>query len=409
MVKDIVTEEQRQQALSELEKSTGVRSCITDPSKRTFVAGGLDWLKLYAFGCPTNQDLLSRLEKLKENAREGQTEWIELAGRRWKVEPHGDGKGANNLPYLLTHAGLRLALGGRQDSGPVAMIEAQGSYCGGVHPQELHRDLKEIVCRVGVNPERFTISRMDVHGDLAGIHLRTFLRVFASDCVVKRAKKWALYGEGNFENVSGLYFGKRGRGAYCRIYDKVRELETDDDKYKTYLAVHDLRELPAQLTRVEFELSGEWFREEWGDSLSDTVFERLGSVVDYLTNQWLRFCSHVDRKNTDSAKGTAWWKYLGSKMAQQMDGSKPRVVKPKPIPKTSKYLEQIRGNLAALVGGKLGQGPPDIAAAFELVLPMFGETDNVKFRDSVENKCSLHEQRVVEWNQWCSQGMAEAG
>jgi hypothetical protein len=411
MDKDIDTEAQRQQALSELEKSLGVRPCITDPPKRIFVAGGLDWCKLYVFGCPTTADLLNRLEKAKTKLKEGgREEWIDLAGMTWRVEAFGDGKGSNNLPYLLTCAGLRLALGSRAGSGPVAMIEAQGSYCAGRDPQELHKELKEIVCKVGVNPDRFTVSRLDVHGDMAGLHLSTFVKVFASGGVIKRAKKWSLFGEGNFEDVSGLYFGKRGRGAYCRIYDKVRELERDEDKLKSYLAAHDLTELPESLTRVEFELSGEWFREEWRDSDSDAVFDRLGTITEYLMHDWLRFCFHVDRRHTDHAKPCSWWKYLGLKMAQQMHGFQKRSQKPRPIPRTSKYLEQIRGNLAALVGGKLGQGPPDIASAFnQFVVPLFKESDQLKFRDSLETKCLQHDQRVAEWELWCSQGLAEAG
>ncbi len=391
---------------SEVGRKPGeVRTCITDLSKLSVVSAGVDWCKLYAQGTPVDPEICNELEAYKEKAKESQRGvYVELAGINWKVEPRGDGDGANHLPYLLTCAGLRLALGRRTGSGAVAMIEAQGRYCAGRDPQVLHKELKAIVCKAGVQPTRFIVSRLDIYGDVAGVPVSRVIKAFMSGNVVKRSRKWNFEGEGHFEQSTGIYFGKRGQAVMARIYDKVAELEKNEDKRTAFLTVHGLESLPPVVTRVEFEVLADFFRETWKAANSDEVFAALGSISRYLMKDWLRVCFHVDRNNTQKAKACSWWQHLGEKIAQRMHYFAPRCDVPPLLPSRVKLKAQVLGCVAAL-NAMLGFAPQNVEAAFDNVRAICTDLDAVYLRDRSEDRCLEFDQRKKQWEQRSSQAL----
>ena len=142
-------------------------------------------------------------------------------------------------------------------------IRDRGRYCAGRDPQVLHKELKAIVCKAGVQPTRFIVSRLDIYGDVAAVPVSRVIKAFMSGNVVKRSRKWNFEGQGDFEQSTGIYFGKRGQAVMARIYDKVAELAKDEDKRTAFLAVHGLETMPPVVTRVEFEVLADFFRETW--------------------------------------------------------------------------------------------------------------------------------------------------
>ena len=382
-----------------------VRTCITDLSKLTVVSAGVDWCKLYAHGVPVDSEICDELEALKTKAKESpRGVYCELAGRDWKVEPRGEGDGANHLAYLLTAPGLRLALGRGTGAGVVAMIEAQGRYCAGRDPQVLHKELKNIVCKAGVQPSRFIVSRLDIYGDVAGVPVSRVIKAFMAGNVVKRSRKWNFEGEGHFEQSTGIYFGKRGQAVMARIYDKVAELSKNEDKRTAFLAVHGLETLPAVVTRVEFEVLADFFRETWKASNSDEVFASLGSIARYLMSDWLRVCFHVDRNNTQKAKACSWWQYLGEKISQRMHYFAPRCDLPPLVPSRTKLKAQVLGCVAAL-NAMLGFAPQSVHAAFDNVRTICTDLDAVYLRDRSETRYLEFDQRKKQWEQRSSQAL----
>ncbi len=383
-------------------KQQGCGSGITHPETLHFIAGGLDWLKLWAFGRCVTSDEFQRLEKLRDRAQESDRPvYHVMAGMVWTVQPRGVSRASNYMPVALTCAGLTVAFCQREGSGPVAMIEAEGSYCGGRDPQELYRELKRIISQCGVAASHFKISRMDIYGDMGGIHISSVIRAFANDNVVKRSRKWKLEGEGMFKNVQGVYFGRRGH-LMCRIYDKAKQVAADPDDEKAYLIRSGLQQMPQKCTRTEFQIHSEAINELWPGMNADEVFASLATLTEYLMQEWLRVCSHVDHNHTDRAKPVAWWQYLGRKMAQAVKGVLPRPAIVTPLPKVNKLLKGLKGYLTSIYG-RLGLAPSTVQDGLSGLSDYFNEADNESFRDGIERKVVEFDQRAEQYVQLAKQ------
>lgn len=362
-----------------------VQSCITDPAKLSFLCGGLDWLKLYGFGglCPSW--VLEDLRRLKMAAVEGSPDvFIELGGKIWTVEPYSSGKGSNCLAYVLTWGAVRLALSARP-SGPCAMIEAQGTFCAGRSPREVHDELRQIVTSVGCSPDRFVVSRLDIHADVVGVPFSRISKAFVSGNIVKRSKDWNMHGHGDFDKGTGLYFGKRGQPVIARVYDKARQLAANEDKAATYCCAHSLTEVPSVLTRVEFEMTADFFRDKWKWENSNEVLDGLSTVAEYLMNDWLRVCYHVDRNNTQLAKPASWWKFIADKLVNKLNAFGPVGERVPMVPNKERSISQVVGHVATICA-LAGKAPRDLNHAFEYLSELLNEEHNVRFRDKVELK-----------------------
>ena len=387
-------------------KTRGVQSSITDPSTLHFVGSACDWLRFPVFGGSVSLEVLEQLKAKKQEALNSVTPvYFDLAGQTWIVAPVSDAKGSNSLPYVLKGPGIQISLaegvigrpvslladGGRgsgcvvddpSHARPVAALAFTGQYCARFNPQELVEDAKAWLDKLGVRVERLGVpTRLDIRGDIAGLHVSKVIRDFALGRIVKRARKWSLEGEGQWEDVTGLYLGKRTQGVMARVYDKALELKKDPDKLKEYLLVNGLEELPEVLTRVEFELHSDFFREKWNARCLEDVFKNLGAIIEYLMQDWLRVCVEVDRNHTDRAINAAWWDWLKAHMigAALVVGEKP---KPEVLPPdTSKCVRQFWGCLSTMCAS-IGIVPRDKIHALELVLEHFGACDEEKFKEA---------------------------
>ncbi len=376
-------------------ENKGCESSITHPQTLHFIGGGLDWLKLWCFGRAVPAKLYDQLLKARDRAQLSERPIIfKLGNIFWTVQPKGVSKAANYMPVTLTSSGLTIAFCQRE-SGPVAMIQAEGAYCGAHTPQGLFKHLKEVVSSCGVAASRYTISRMDIHGDLAGVHVSRVVKAFAEENIVKRSKKWKLEGEGTFAGVQGCYFGARAR-AVARIYDKAKHVAQDPDMQRTYLNRFGLTEMPENVLRAEFELHAEFFSELWGTVDAERVFQMLETLVGYLMHDWLRVCSSVDHNHTDRAKPQAFWAHLRNKMMGCMSGTEPRPKVVRPVPQVSRLFRQMAG-IANTICAALGQGPGTVKDALNLLSEEYNESDNLRFRDDIERKITLFDQREAEF------------
>ena len=370
----------------------GVRPCNTDPPKLTFFAGGLDWLKLYVFGGLCPERLRGVLEKAKKAAETDHPDrYIELGERLWQVQDHGEGKGSNSMAYLLCSGGLRLALNARE-SGPCAMIEAQGAFCAGRAPFEVFEELKDIVRDVGCSIIRTTVSRLDIHADMLGLPMSRVAKAHNNDQIVRRAKEFGTRGFGRACDVETLYVGSRSSSVFARIYDKSRELSKNDEKAAHYKSIHGLSEVPEVLTRVEFELGGDFFRETWRAEDAEEGFKSLGTIARYLTHDWIRVCHHVDRNNTQKAKAVAWWQYMSDRLVMCMAGQGNRGDRLPVVPDTDRLKKQVVGTLASLCA-RLGVNPGDVDGACRQLVALVKEEDNLSLRDKVELRYFEFDQR----------------
>lgn len=385
--------------------SQSPRTCITGASNRRVVAAGLDWCKIYVFGGPCPEAFLREVEGLKRKVRDtGEFQAVDHGGRFWAVEATGDGKGSNHLPLLLTSGGYRVALSEGGDGRPVAMVEAQGSECAGKAPAQVLTELRELIGGFAVRMERCVVSRLDVHADVEGLEIASVMRAFMKGLIVKRSRVWKMEGEGQFDQATGLSFGRRGAGVYCRLYDKARELAGDPEKAQRYLVAHGLENVPEVLTRVEFELRADYFR-EWGAEDAGDVFRGLGAIVEDLMEKWIRVCVHVDRENGNSSRATVaeWWSSVRESLGRVCEGFVKPVLKPRPLPDVRKLGRAVVGYVASICG-RIGVAPQSVRQAFEVVQQYaLSAADDREVMDRSEEKWIHFEGRRVQWEQWIAQ------
>jgi hypothetical protein len=382
-----------------------VQSSITDLTKLSFVGFGVDWLRFPVYGRSVPSHVLADLKAAKAKAKGSQDPvYFELGGMTWTVVPNSDAKGVNNLPYMLKCAGVTLSLGEGGPGRPVAAVQATGRYCANFHPNELKTELKALVARVGVIAERFGCpTRLDIRGDVSGLHVSRLADAVAKDRVLTRADCDEVLR--THKKVNAVIFGRRGGRVYCRAYDKVLELSKDDDKRAEYLNVNALERLPEVLTRLEYELSSDFFRETWGARSLDQVFDTLGMLVEYLMHDWLRVCVDVNRNNTQRSKTTSWWAWLKSKMIAAAGASGERPKAEALEPDASKLVRQIIGcasSALALVGLVPSNAKDAITLLFQEFLKDF---DEVRFKEQFWRKS----ERLSEFTQlWCGRSASRA-
>lgn len=387
------------------ENGRQVQTSITDLTKLKFIGLGVDWVRFPVYGRSVPSHVLEALKAAKARAKESEEPvYFVLGGLTWTVVPKSDAKGVNNLPYMLKCAGVTLSLGEGGPGRPVAAVQATGRYCAMFHPKELKTELKALVARVGVVAERFGVpTRLDIRGDVAGLHVSRMADAVARDRVLTRADCDEVFR--THKKVNAVIFGRRGGRVYCRVYDKVLELSKDDDKRAEYLNANSLESLPEVLTRLEYELTSDFFRETWGARSLDQVFDTLGVLVEYLMHDWLRVCVDVDRNHTELSKISSWWQWLKSKMiaAAGVSGERP---KPETLePDASKLLRQIIGcasSALALVGLVPTNAKDAITLLFQEFLKDFDET---RFKEQFWRKS----ERLSEFTQlWCGRSAARA-
>ncbi len=137
------------------------------------------------------------------------------------------------------------------------------------------------------------VSRLDLHSDWQGIELKAHER----SNFVRYSDRLALYEVG--EEMSGLYFGKRGGSLYCRIYDKSRDMK--DKGHDWWPDVWGPKYDPEQkVMRVEFEFNREGLR-SFGVDTPEDAFERAASLWAYAACKWLTL-----RVPTDDDTRSRW-------------------------------------------------------------------------------------------------------
>lgn len=378
-------------------KPRQVQTSITDLTKLRFVGFGVDWLRFPVYGRPVPSDVLARLKDAKAKAKESADPvYFELGGLHWTVVPKSDAKGVNNLPYMLKCAGVTLSLGEGGAGRPVAAVQASGLYCATCHPNELKTELKSLVLRVGVLAERFGVpTRLDIRGDVAGLHVGRMADAVAKDRVLTRADCDEVLR--THKKVNAVIFGRRGGRVYCRVYDKVLELSKDDTKRSAYLRLNNMESLPEVLTRVEYELSNDFFRETWGCQSLDQVFSTLGTLVEYLMHDWLRVCVEVNRNNTQRSKTVSWWQWLKQKMvaAAGATGERPKHEHLPADP--TKLIKQIMGCASSALA-LVGLVPKNAMDAISLLVQEFSSAfDEAKFKDDFWRKSDQFAQFAQQW------------
>lgn len=225
-----------------------------------------------------------------------------FGGDFYEVQATGKG-GAQYMAYALLGNGIRIYIQHKTEphgETPNVMVIAGSQYClmrGGV--DALFADVRRRVSSFGGDVLFDKVSRVDLFCDLPQ-DVGTVCEAFSDDRFVTRARDWGLYGEGR--RKTGVTVGK---SIMFRAYDKRHELKGDSVKRATWENVEWDGDVPEHVTRFEFELKREPLKSLQVDGLS-SLRERLVSIWDYLTCQWLRVAAAgIDRTHTSRVESEA--------------------------------------------------------------------------------------------------------
>jgi len=167
---------------------------------------------------------------------------------------------------------------------------------------------------------KWTVSRIDLAADLAGVALRAEdLERFTTRAAMRREHHAAATGTHLGRRLTGFDFGKRGGGTYARIYDKTEQAHPDAQIREDWANVgYRPADHGAIVWRVEFEvrpgLLRELVREDGSRISGDTsrlLREDLDSIWVYLTS-WLCFRTSVGSKRLSRREPEPWWRGLSA-------------------------------------------------------------------------------------------------
>ena len=288
------------------------------PSNRQ--TGGIDWLEFSCYGefgskWDALQMSLDDAKRVATKADDGRC-LMQLPGTDHvvSVKPGGKNKGYGYCKWSFEDAGIEYGVVARQTSGgdavsgkgghPVLYVKITGLTCLVIGWQEAVRRVREVMSQLSFTCVNECISRVDICADVLGQSVKSYMRAFIDERLVRRSESWAMWGRGQYDGIETIRFGA-DEGLQVRIYDKVEETAKDEQKRALMIDRRWGGVLPDQAIRVEYELGRDELKSKGITNLA-TLQEGMRKLVDYLTHEWLRFTDEVpDRANGNQARAKA--------------------------------------------------------------------------------------------------------
>lgn len=289
--------------------------------------GGVDWLSIAVYGDWDTQkywQLRRVLEAGKVKAQEaGENAVMDLPeGGQAVVRPSGVRHGPIFAEWVIECGGVKLHLSKRQfehATMPSLFVELGSVALMQYGHVALWEDVQRLLGELGFSRTRDVPSRVDICVDRPGVSMTEYACLYDHERYVCRActdQKWR-----DRKKVTGLGFGK---GIHCRIYDKLKEVESQPEKYAVLLERRYGGVRPASAVRVEFQLRRDEMKDQFDVKDTADLFAKLGSIAKFLTEDWLRFTEKtVDRKNNHQglAGVAAEWEAVKADFAEAFSGS----------------------------------------------------------------------------------------
>ena len=199
------------------------------------------------------------------------------------------------------------------------------------------------------------INRADLYVDVAGLSLEKMKR----ENRVCYSTKYAMYEEGG--DITGHCYGARGGDIFCRIYDKLKEINDISHKAWMYEVWSRNGWNGEKVTRVEFELRRGFFRDIECSSIDDLFLLNLSDVWVTCT-KWLTF--RVDGKSRlKDRELTEYWKFVADSWGEGVKLKRKR--------RSGDIREKIKNadrRLLAAVADSSGYRQESIRETFERIL-----------------------------------------
>jgi len=290
------------------------RQEVAQSKGTALVRGGLDWLKVSCYG-RWKRDRLPALQaaleaaKLKSQGKEGTGTIDGADGDLLVVGASGVRKKGLHFAWLFDWQGITFLVSSRgdeHDTLPNVVVDIPSLVLMRWGHVRAWQEVKRLLAGLGFELSRAVPGRADPCADLADRSARDLWNLCQAGQCVRRAKKWNLYGEGDFTAVQTLNLGKSG--VKMRAYEKVQELQAKgnaeaEEKWDLLVAQRWGKEVRKAL-RVEFQVDRECLRDQFRVNTVEELFAKLGAIVEWLTLDWVRITAEPpDRANGHERRG----------------------------------------------------------------------------------------------------------
>ena len=199
------------------------------------------------------------------------------------------------------------------------------------------------------------INRVDLYVDVAGLSLEEMKR----ENRVCYSGKYAMYEDSG--KITGHSYGARGGDIYCRIYDKLKEINDISHKSWMFGIWSNNGWNGEEVTRVEFELRRGFFRDIEYGTIDDLFLLNLSDVWVTCT-KWLSFREDgaIRLKDREVAE---YWKFVADSWGEGVKLKRKR--------RSGDIRERIKNadrRLLAAIADSSGYRQESISETFERVL-----------------------------------------
>lgn len=280
------------------------------PTSNGTGSGGLDWLEFTVYGGFDDSYLvhseqfeyamLSAGEKLGNST-------VAVLGATLKVAPRGHRWGIQFFRWVAEYDGITISFGkfGQSSKLPVAKVHVSSLALMIRGGQACYDQAMNILQVVGIIAERTSLYRVDFCHDEAGQDPHEIGVAIDNGEVISRIKAEPEFKKGKNNRWRWVATGNR-KGVRVKFYEKIHELN-DKPGWESDLKRAVLVQsrwggvLPEKALRTEFEVRGEWLRENFaGMEQVQDVLNNLPGVVQYVTTKYFRIVDgQVDRENNN--------------------------------------------------------------------------------------------------------------
>jgi hypothetical protein len=281
-----------------------------------FVSGGFDWLEWGAFvewNPFSGPAMMMELDWFKRECQEEKQsdKFMTLMGlvpiRVFRRGMNRGGDRGQQFEYKISYRGVNIGLANREKpngSNPNLFVRQRGRECLLLGARESFEAVRDFIAALGAKIISDKITRVDFCLDLAGVPIEALQGPVERHQFIRRAKHVRPASDLVSDTKSGFSAGQNP--LHLTVYDKLAEQAGKGDKL--YLqALIDRRwggELPTAASRIEFQVSRPWLKDNGIDSTTE-LFQHAGSIVEKLTTKWFRLTTEpIDRASNHQSRAT---------------------------------------------------------------------------------------------------------
>lgn len=227
-------------------------------------------------------DVLAALTKLKAMAQSDHPE--EQASAQYPLGSHifeVKDKGARMFPFVLEDNAYRIQLSKPGKRLPMAYVKVSAEYLAHKGPEEVGKELQELLPEFGDLTGSNMVSRIDLAADFTS---PVVMDSWHRSAWVTRATEIHSYAKD--QAFTGWTIGMGGIIG-CRLYDKVQEIIHSGKAWAMNLWIPMNWRPGEAVWRLEFEFKRDFLKDRQLSSL-ESVLANLNGLWSYATTEWLR-------------------------------------------------------------------------------------------------------------------------